>query len=229
MNRADRRIRKAHHWGRPMTTTTELKTSCRLLKRQLRSTTVLPVVMGLGVAAAGAGLGLCGVRSVKAAPSASTVLPEAISRGGPPEGVRTVACNPCNPCAPNPCNPCAAANPCNPCAAANPCNPCAANPCNPCAAGGSAGASAGTTECVVPRLAAVNPCAANPCNPCSPCAASNPCAVNPCSPCPCAAANPCGPVLRRDPCGPCNPCSPCNPCAAGGAVEITDAEALRGL
>ena len=137
MNRTDRRIRKAQHWGRPMTTTTELKTSCRLLKRQLRSTTVLPVVMGLGVAAAGAGLGLCGVRSVKAAPSASTVLPEAISRDGLSEGVRTVACNPCNPCAPNPCNPCAAANPCNPCAAANPCNPCAANPCNPCAAGGA--------------------------------------------------------------------------------------------
>ena len=71
----------------------------------------------------------------------------------------------------------------------------------------------------MPRLAAVNPCAANPCNPCNPCAAVNPCAANPCNPCnPCAAANPCG---------PCNPCSPCNPCAAGGAVEISDAEALE--
>lgn len=99
--------------------------------------------------------------------------------------------------------PCAAKNPCNPCAAkklaANPCNPCAANPCNPCAAG----ATGVSSECFVPRLrtaAICNPCAAkNPCSPCNPCAAKNSC--NPC------AAN------------------PCNPCGAGGAIELTSAEA----
>jgi LysM repeat protein len=106
-----------------------------------------------------------------------------------------------------PANPCAAqkvavaANPCNPCnpyAAANP-----RNPCNPCAAQATAGAS----DCVVPRLqtaAAQNPCAAskvaNPCNPCNPCAVKNPCAAA-------------------------NPCNPCNPCAPAEAVELTPAEA----
>jgi LysM repeat protein len=101
--------------------------------------------------------------------------------------------------------------PANPCAAANPCNPC--SPCNPCAAQATAGAS----DCVVPRLqsaAVQNPCAAvNPCNPC----AANPC--NPCAANPCAAANPC------NPCNPCAAANPCNPCVPGEVVELTPAEA----
>ncbi len=177
----------------------QLKQILRPSRAQLKSTTVLPIVLGIGMASAG--FAVCFVRPAKGASvvsrTADGLLPEAL-----PRGVRTVAaCNPCNPC--NPCagkNPC---NPCNPCAAANPCNPCAAacpNPCNPCCA---------------------NPCAAagNPCNPCNPCAAKNPC--NPCNPC--AAANPCNPCAAANPCNPCAAaaCNPCNPCAAaaGGATE----------
>ncbi len=80
---------------------------------------------------------------------------------------RTIAANPCNPCAAK-ANPCAAsANPCaakaNPCAAAaNPCarktNPCARKT-NPCAA-------------------KANPCAGKTANPCNPCAGKR---ANPCS------------------------------------------------
>ena len=117
----------------------EFQNSCRRLKQQLRSSTVLPAVMGLGVAATGLGIGLCVVRPAKAAPAASAVLPDAVSRDAPAYGVHTVACSPCGAC-----TPCAAANPCS--------------PCNPCAAGGG---GAGATDCVVPRLAAANPC--NPC------------------------------------------------------------------
>lgn len=178
--------------------TSQMRRIPRPSRARLKSTTVLPMVLGLGVAGASLGLAICSVRPAKAAPPAMTLrdgrLPEA-----KPRDVRLVACNPCTPCAAaacNPCNPCAAAacSPCNPCAAAagNPCNPC-----NPCAA-----AAGGATDCVVPGLqsAAINPC--------NPCAAANPC--NPCSPCAAAA---------------CSPCNPCNPCAAGGGVELTDAQA----
>ena len=138
-------------------------------------------------------------------------------------------CNPCaaakcNPCAADKCNPCAAAK-CNPCAAAK-CNPCAAakcgacNPCNPCAAGGGGVSKA----CVVPRLqtaAKCNPCAVAKCSPCNPCAAAkcgacNPCAAAKCNPCAAAKCNPCA----------AGACNPCNPCGAGGAAELTDAEAV---
>ena len=179
-------------------------------KFALLSTTVIPLAVVAGVAVGGMAIG------------GQVALQPAYA-----------ACNPCNPCAAanpcNPCNPCASANPCSPC---NPCNPCAAgacNPCNPCAAGGGSA----SLKCAVPRLqsAAANPCnpcaAANPCNPCNPCAAANPCtpcaAANPCNPC--AAANPCNPCAAANPCNPCGACNPCNPCAAGGEVELTDAEA----
>ena len=105
----------------------------------------------------------------------------------------------CNPCAAAKCNPCAAAK-CNPCAAAK-CNPCAAakcNPCNPCkAACGACSPCGAGKKCVVPRLQTAAKC--------------NPCAAAKCNPCnPCAAAK----------------CNPCNPCGAGGAAELTDAEAV---
>lgn len=193
------------------------KLSLRPARRQLKSTTVLPVMLGIGVAGAGLGLAPCHLRPAGAASAVvGAVNPEAM-----PRNARLVACNPCNPCAAakpcGACNPCAAsklADPCSPCAAANPCNPCAAanpcNPCNPCAA-----AAGATTECLVPRLQAA---AANPCNPCA--------AANPCSPCnPCAAASPCNPCATASPCNPCAAANPCNPCAAGDAVELTDAEA----
>ncbi len=194
-------------------------------RNRLLSTTVLPIVIGVGV----------GFAVVDSAPRAGVDTPLTLA----------AACNPCNPCAAanpcNPCNPCAVkkivnpcaaanpCNPCNPCAAANPCNPCAAaNPCNPCAA-----SVATASECFVPRLvAAANPCnpcaAANPCNPCNPCAVKkivNPCAAaNPCNPCNPCAANPCNPCAAANPCNPCA-ANPCNPCAAAAATELTDAEA----
>jgi hypothetical protein len=178
--------------GRQVMTRSPQRWIPRATRTQLKSTTVLPIVLGIGIGMAGlGGLSICAVRPAKAVPVARG-LPEAI-----PNGIRTVACNPCNPCAAaaNPCNPCAAANPCNPCAAAA--NPC--SPCNPCAA-----EAAGATNCVVPRLQLA---AANPCNPCA--------AASPCNPC-AAAANPCN---------PCAAASPCNPCAAGEVVELTDGEA----
>ena len=178
-------------------------------RNSLLAGTVIPVVIGFGVAA-GSGQGSAGL------PEGEN--PTAVPRPYDAGAFQSAACNPCGPC--GPCNPCAAAcgpcGPCNPCAAA--CGPC--EPCNPCAAGAAAG-----SECVVPRLvSACNPCAAaNPCNPCgvcNPCAAANPC--NPCGACnPCAAANPC------NPCGACNPCAAANPCGPCGADEValTDDEA----
>ena len=136
-------------------------------RNSLLAGTVIPVVIGFGVAA-GSGQGSAGL------PEGEN--PTAVPRPYDAGAFQSAACNPCGPC-----NPCAAAcgpcGPCNPCAAAcGPCEPC--NPCNPCAAGAAAG-----SECVVPRLvSACNPCAAaNPCNPCGVC---NPCAAaNPCGPC----------------------------------------------
>ena len=198
--------------------------------------TVVPVVIGLAVAAGGG-------HALASAPDgdAPTVAPPQHDAGA----LRFASCNPCGPCNPcaaacNPCGPCNPCNPCRPCAGAcgpcspcnpcNPCNPCAGacgpcgpcnpcspcNPCNPCAgACGPCGAcnpcaagAAASSDCVVPRLAAASdPC--GPCAPCNPCGPCNPCAAacNPCSPCnPC---NPCGAA-----CNPCAPCNPCNPCAA---------------
>ncbi len=159
--------------------------------------TVVPVVLGLAVAAGG------GQAATGAAGGDAPATPGQQDT----DALRLASCNPCNPCA-GACNPC---GPCNPCAGA--CAPCGAcGACNPCAAG-----AAMSSNCVIPRLAsACNPC--SPCGPCNPCAAAcNPCAANPCGPCnPCAAANPCN---------PCGPCNPCNPCAAGEEVELTDAEA----
>ena len=217
------------------------------LKPKLLSSTVIPVMVGAGIAVSGALV--FGSPGYAFNPAGAQLNPIAKSR---PVAVQLAqcnpcaakkACNPCNPCAAkkacNPCNPCAAkkaCNPCNPCAAkkaCNPCNPCAAkkacNPCNPCAA------------------KACNPCAAKACNPCNPCAgggvaskcvvprlaasACNPCAAkacNPCNPCnPCAAkaCNPCNPCAAKKACNPCNPCAakkacnPCNPCAAKKACN----------
>ena len=186
----------------------------RHMKIRLLSSTVIPAVVGAGMA-----LGTMTsmtTQSVATEVSGGT-LPTAKSRdreiqlaaGNPcnPCAAKK-SCNPCNPCAAkksaNPCNPCAAkkaCNPCNPCAAkkaVSPCNPCAANPCNPCAAAKTATYS---SKCVVPRLVAG--WATNPCNPCNPCAAKK--AANPCNPC---AAN------------PCNPCG-----ASASAPELTAAEA----
>ncbi len=200
-------------------------------KRTLLSTTMMPLMVAAGVAV----VGVATATVVKVAPAVAQCAPK--------------KANPCNPCAAKKVNPCAASNnpcnPCNPCAAKNPCNPCnpcaagnPCNPCNPCAAGGGAVSNA----CAVPRLQAAakanpcnpcgaknpcnpcNPCAANPCNPCNPCAAkkANPC--NPCNPCAAKNANPCNPC---NPCAAGNPCNPCNPCGAAGAVELTDAEAVK--
>ena len=175
------------------------------LKTKMLTTTVIPVAVALGVGVSG------------------MVMTGTYSQIGPAYAQCNpcAAKSPCNPCAAKACNPCAAKNPCNPCAAKacnpcaakNPCNPCAAaacNPCNPCA-----GAKAGKSGCIVPRLAkagACNPCAAK--NPCNPCAAANACN-------PCAAKNPCNPCAAK------NPCNPCNPCAAGGGAELSNAEAAK--
>ncbi len=70
-----------------------------LLRKRLLSTTLVPVVVGMGI-------GLVVVGSEARSASNSVFLVAA-------------ACNPC--AAANPCNPCAAANPC----AASACNPCA--------------------------------------------------------------------------------------------------------
>ena len=207
-------------------------TSLHPIRRShLKTTTVLPIALGAGVAALAVSFadGSITLRLAGAAPvvSSPSLVPDAVARG-----VQPVACNPCNPCSPcaaaNPCNPCAAVkqpcNPCNPCAAGNPCNPCAAgNPCNPCAA---------ANPCIPCNpCAAANPCspcaAANPCNPCNPCAAAaggatecvvprlQTAAANPCNPCnPCAAGNPCNPCAAANPCNPCAAANPCNPCAA---------------
>ena len=71
--------------------------------------TVVPVVIGLAVAAGGG-------HALASAPDgdAPAVAPPQHDAGA----LRLASCNPCGPC--NPCNPCAAA--CNPC---NPCRPCA--------------------------------------------------------------------------------------------------------
>lgn len=161
--------------------TSQMRRIPRPSRARLKSTTVLPMVLGLGVAGASLGLAICSVRPAKAAPPAMTLrdgrLPEA-----KPRDVRLVACNPCTPCAAaacNPCNPCAAAacSPCNPCAAAagnpcNPCNPCAAaasspcNPCNPCAAGGGVeltdAQAAGVYDCVKGHMQAAYGAADDP-------------------------------------------------------------------
>lgn len=123
-------------------------------RNSLLAGTVVPVVIGFGVAA-GSGQGSAGL------PEGEN--PTAVPRPYDAGAFQSAACNPCGPC-----NPCAAA--------CGPCEPC--NPCNPCAAGAAAG-----SECVVPRLvSACNPCAAA--NPCNPCGACNPCAAaNPCGPC----------------------------------------------
>ena len=153
-------------------------------KGRLLSGTVIPLMIGLGVAIGGVGVAI------------TADVPEAVAADHPCSPCNPcAAASPCSPCAASPCaaNPCAAASPaaacviprlaqaqpCAPCAPAQPCaaNPCAANPCaaNPCAA---------------------NPCAANPCaaNPC----AANPCAANPCAANPCA-ANPCAPAESGEP------------------------------
>ena len=172
------------------------------LKLKLLSTTAVPVLVGAGIAVGGTFmLGGQGHAMNLLAPQAKQ-LPLAKSRPG---GFQLAACSPC--AAKNPCNPCAAKNPCNPCAAKNPCNPCAG------------AATAGSSECFVPRLktaALQNPCAAK--NPCNPCAAKNPCN-------PCAAKNPCNPCAAKNPCNPCAAKNPCSPCGAGAAPELTAAEA----
>lgn len=125
-------------------------------RNSLLAGTVVPVVIGFGVAA-GSGQGSAGL------PEGEN--PTAVPRPYDAGSFQSAACNPCGPC--GPCNPCAAGAAvgsecvvprlvpaCNPCAAANPCNPCGA--CNPCAA--------------------ANPC--NPCGACNPCAAANPCAAD---------------------------------------------------
>ena len=206
----------------------------------LLSTTVVPLVVLVGVAAGGVALtdGF-GVAPAYAHSTAAKCNPCAAAKCNP----CAAACNPCaaakcNPCAAAKCNPCAAAcNPCaaakcNPCAAAK-CNPCAAakcNPCNPCAAACNPCAAAKCNPCAA-ACNPCNPCAAAACNPCNPCAAGggaskkcvvprlhkaaacNPCAVAKCNPC-----NPCNPCAAAK-CNPCNPCAaakcnPCNPCAA---------------
>ena len=110
-------------------------------RSRLLCTTMIPLAVGVGVAAAGHAQQDCGPAC---APAAASCNPCA------PAGCNPCAAAGCNPCAPASCNPCAAAG-CNPCAPAA-CNPCAAAGCNPCA--GSA-----VTDCVVPRVAC-NPCAA---------------------------------------------------------------------
>ena len=216
------------------------------LKSKLLSSTVIPLMMGTGIAVSGALV--FGGPGHAFSPAGDLLNPVAKSR---PIVVQLAqcnpcaakkACNPCNPCAAkkvcNQCNPCAAkkaCNPCNPCAAkkaCSPCNPCAAkkacspcNPCNPCAGGGVA-----SSDCVVPRLVAAacnpcNPCAAKKaCSPCNPCAAKKAC--NPCNPCaaknPCSPCNPCAAKKACNPCSPCaakKACSPCNPCAAKKACS----------
>ena len=220
------------------------------LKSKLLSSTVIPVLVGTGIAVGGALV--YGGPGYAFNPAGDQLNPVAKSR---PIAVQLAQCNPCNPCAAkkacNPCNPCAAKKACNPC---NPCAAKACNPCNPCAGGGVA-----SSECVIPRLLAAacspcNPCAAKKaCSPCNPCAAKkacspcNPCAAkkacSPCNPCaakkacnpcnPCAAkkaCSPCNPCAAKKACSPCNPCAakacnPCNPCGAGAVVKISSAEA----
>ena len=193
------------------------------MRASLLSGAVLPLIAGVGIAAAGVGSSSAEVRQAPPARSAAA-NPMAVPRSGTAP-VQLAACNPCaakkacNPC--NPCNPCGAkkaCNPCSPCGGANPCNLC-----NPCAGGGGAVSSV----CVVPRLAA-NPCAAKKaCNPCNPCGAKKAC--NPCNPCATKkACNPCNPCGAKKACNPCNPCgaaNPCNPCGGASIAEITPDEA----
>ena len=103
------------------------------LKSKLLSGTVIPVMVGAGIAVSGALV--YGGPGYAFNPAGDQLNPVAKSR---PIAVQLAQCNPCaakKAC--NPCNPCAAKKACNPC---NPCNPCAillkkgCNPCNPCAA-----------------------------------------------------------------------------------------------
>ena len=107
-------------------------------RSRLLCTTMMPLAVGIGLAAAGHAQQGCGPGCVPAAAGCNPCA----------AGCNPCAAAGCNPCAAAGCNPCAAG--CNPCAAG--CNPCAAAGCNPCAAAGVA------TDCVVPR-AACNPCA----------------------------------------------------------------------
>ena len=196
-------------------------------KGRLLSGTVIPLMIGVGVAIGGVGV------------ATTADVPEAVVASHP--------CSPCNPCAAaSPCSPCAAASPCSPCGAASPAAACViprlaqAQPCAPCAPAQPCAPCAPAQPCAANPCAA-NPCAANPCaaNPCAvnPCAA-NPCAANPCAANPCAAnpcaANPCAAnPCAANPCAanPCaaNPCAanPCaaNPCAPAESGEPTEAEA----
>ncbi len=127
------------------------------IRRGMKSTTALAVVMGVGIAAIGIvpPAGACQPRrSIQLAANACRANPCAAKKG-------------CNPCAAkNACNPCAAKKACAPCGAKNPCNPCAAKKsCNPCAAKNAC------NPCVAKKACA--PCGAkNPCNPCGPCGAA---------------------------------------------------------
>ena len=185
------------------------------LKSRMLSSTVIPIVVVVGVAAAGASGTMLG--QARANPCAA-------KKGCNPCAAKRV----CNPCAAKRgCNPCGAgggqfssrcviprlqqAALCNPCSAKSACNPCAAKkPCNPCAA-----------------KRGCNPCAAkNPCNPCAAKKGCNPCAAkNPCSPC--AAKKGCNPCAAKNPCNPCGAANPCNPCGGAAAVELTAAEAQK--
>ena len=210
----------------------------RLQKSKLLSTTVIPALVGAGIAAGGAIAFVAPGYASGSSQQTSGALPAAKPNPGI---IRLAACNPCATAAA--CNPCAAKK--NPCAAAAACNPCAA------------GATA--SKCMIPRLqtaalSACNPCAVkknpcataaacNPCaakkNPCATAAACNPCAAkkkNPCAtaaacnPCaakknPCATAAACNPCAAKNPCAAAKACNPCNPCAASAGAEITVAEA----
>ena len=117
-------------------------------RNSLLAGTVIPVVIGFGVAA-GSGQGSAGL------PEGEN--PTAVPRPYDAGAFQSAACNPCGPC-----NPCAAA-----------CGPC--GPCNPCAAGAAAGSECVVPRLVSAcnPCAAANPC--NPCGVCNPCAAANPC------------------------------------------------------
>jgi hypothetical protein len=202
-------------------------------KGKLLTTTVVPLVIGIGATAASVSMAAQAANPAAnpaaVARPATAANPPALSRSAGPPVQLAKGCNPC--AAKKGCGPCAAKG-CGPCAAkkgCNPCNPCGAkkgcNPCNPCGAGGG---SAGS-DCVVPRLAAANPCAAKKgCNPCNPCGAKKGC--NPCNPCGAKkGCNPCNPCAAKKASNPCNPCAakgcnPCNPCAASAAAELTGAE-----
>ena len=219
------------------------------LKSKLLTTTVIPMIVGVGIAAGGA-IMLADISFAAAPTNNRQALPAAKPRPGAVQVAACSAkkaCNPCaakkacNPCAAKGCNPCAAkkaCNPCaakgcNPCAAKNACNPCAAKGCNPCSAGACNPCAAGgavSAKCMVPRLikaALANPCAAK--NACNPCAAKgcNPCAAKKaCNPCaakkacnPCAAKKACNPCAAKKACNPCAAKNACNPCAAKKACN----------